>query len=300
MTAARRAPLANVYDRALLWLARHAGMPRLRDSAFRKYCRRHRGQTRLRELDTGIRMRLHIGDSVDNQLFVNGEFEPETTRALEKLARHADGFIDVGCNIGYYSCVYARSGRGPIVAVDPNPEMVRRTRENLELNDARAEILQCGVGERRGTLTLNVPANRHSLASFAYAPTRGGAVTTLEVPIRTLSEIVEQTPLANALVKVDTEGFELQVLRGITAAAARRIGYLVMELSAENLAQARVSLAELLDAAALADRRTFRIAAGGRLRPASASELTAETDIGENVVWVRNDLAGPILAAFRG
>ena len=121
-------------------------------------------------------MNTVIGDSVDNKIAVYGVFEKGTTHVVESLAPECSSFLDVGCNIGYFSCLFGTKSPGKrLLAIDPNPVMIERAKENLNLNKVfNYEVLNCGIGERKGRLKLNVPRFRHSLSSFAYAPSRGG------------------------------------------------------------------------------------------------------------------------------
>jgi len=160
------------YSNLLLFYARKGFFGALRRSAFRKFCRRNVGRQIVAKCRSGFLINTVIGDSVDNQLAVYGVFEIGTTHVIESLALESACFVDVGCNIGYYSCLFGTKNPGKrLLCIDPNPIMIKRTEENLNLNKiVNYELLNCGIGRRRETLTLNVPRFRHSLSSFAYVP----------------------------------------------------------------------------------------------------------------------------------
>jgi hypothetical protein len=56
--------------------------------------------------------------SVHHQGMQAGLFEPEETEVIRHHLRKADVFIDVGANIGFYSCI-ARSDGKYVVAIEP-------------------------------------------------------------------------------------------------------------------------------------------------------------------------------------
>lgn len=117
----------------LLFGARKLPLRALRQSAFRKFCRRNVGRSLDVRCRGGFGMRTIIGDSVDNNIAVHGIFEVGTTHVIETLSKQSESFLDVGCNIGYYACLFgAGNPHKRLVAVDPNPVMTERTRANLE------------------------------------------------------------------------------------------------------------------------------------------------------------------------
>jgi FkbM family methyltransferase len=223
----------------LLFYARRGPGRSMRSSAFRKFCRRNRGKAFVADTGYGFRFRTVLGDAVDNQIYVNGVFEPETSRLFSAIAGECASFIDIGCNIGYFSCLFGR--RNPdarIFCIDANPKMVERTRENMGLNGRDAEFLNFGVSNRKGSLKLFIPKGRHSLSSFAYRPEKGGEIEEIAVEIKRLGELISFEELDSACLKVDTEGFEFNVFSGIEPKEAERLKYVIFECNESNIQKA--------------------------------------------------------------
>jgi len=62
---------------------------------------------------------------------------------LALIKRHlADGgvFVDIGSNIGYYALNVALMSAGKIIAIEPNPPVLARLRDNIALNDLQSKI----------------------------------------------------------------------------------------------------------------------------------------------------------------
>jgi FkbM family methyltransferase len=75
--------------------------------------------------------------------------------------------------------------------------------------------VHAGVSDRSGTLTLNVARRDHSSTFLDAQRTVSGAVRRVEVPVRTLNDIVASSGLpVPEMVKIDAEGFDLKVLSG--------------------------------------------------------------------------------------
>lgn len=238
------------YDTLLLAYARKGLFKPLRKSAFRKFCRRNRGLSDIVTTHHGLKINAIVGDSVDNAIFVNRMYEEATSRVIQKLSAECSCFIDVGCNIGYYSCLYGVSNpTGSVYCMDPNSEMIRRTEENLKLNGITDyRLFPIAAGSTVCTMTLNIPEDRHSLSSLAYIPKRGDrtANRAVQVDVVPLKDIIEKHQLTNALLKIDAEGFEYQVFGGLNDAAVEGVNYIIFELSARNLERAGTSMAALL------------------------------------------------------
>jgi len=236
------------YNDLLLSFTRRGFIDSVSRSAYRKYCRRNTGQKAVSPCEGGFNMHTVLGDSVDNKIAVYGVFEPGTSQLITALAPMCESLLDVGCNIGYFSCLFAvAQPRGKIFAVDPNPKMIRRAQENLQLNKIKNYcLLGYGIGYERDRLQLNIPQNRHSLSSFAYAPTQGGTVESIECDILPLWEVIDSYNIEKTFLKIDTEGYEHDVLKSISPKQFQNIRYIMFEHSFENISKTVFSVEDIL------------------------------------------------------
>jgi FkbM family methyltransferase len=204
----------------------------LKNSARRKFSRGQRGRLVECRTTPGFRIQCRIGDPLDNMIYFDGEFETELRLSLAQLAPTLSTIVDVGCNIGYVSCLLAwlTDGRARIVSLDPNPEMISRCEVNMKLNGFAAEVFTCAAGRVEETRAFNVPRHRPSFASF-------GELThdceKIDVPVRRLDLLARERGLAQIdLLKIDVEGFEPEVLGGLGALPVKNI---YLEFSPRNL-----------------------------------------------------------------
>lgn len=222
----------------LMWYARRGPVAALRRSALRKIARQHNGVEQETLLRDGFRMRLRLGDPVDTSLAVNGVFEPQLTTLIARLAPDLPSFVDVGCNIGYFTCVVRRHhATVPIVAIDANPRMIARARDNAERNGFGGIAWEnVGIGAEPGTLTLHVNDERPSQASFGGATLAG--VRQVPVPVEPLPAVLARHGIAEVgLLKVDIEGFEPALFQGLPASFMPRLQRLVFEFQPAHLAR---------------------------------------------------------------
>ena len=166
--------------------------------------------------------------------------ESDTARVVRQLHVHAiDLVIDVGANDGGYGQTLRSAGyAGPILSFEPLTEahaaLLRRTAGDRSWHVAP----RAALGEHEGEATINIAGNRASSSLLAMgdlhlqAAPESRYLGAESVPLRRLEQI-EHPYLQQAsspFLKVDTQGYELPVLRGAGRLLGRVVGVQV-ELS---------------------------------------------------------------------
>ena len=175
-----------------------------------------------------------------------GRLEPGTVAVIRALLREGDLAIDVGAHIGLTVLPTARrvGPGGHVVAVEAGRRVGDLLRRNLALNglSERVALHLCAAGEAAGSARLNVGAIfGHS--SLLPLP---GAERAEEVEVRTVDSMVEPGRPVR-LAKLDAEGFEPQVWRGLTRVLAENPGMAVLvEFGPEHLRRAGISVPDWL------------------------------------------------------
>jgi len=155
---------------------------------------------------------------------------PPMIQACRELSPAA--FIDVGANFGLYTCIIGRQrlARIRLIAFEPHREAFGRLQEHIELNGLTGvEIHQTAAGAARGTATLVSGPPGYSLLSTVVAAHHEG----YEIEVVPLDEVIlfVGKPL---IIKIDVEGYELQVLEGAKTMFARNYGYAQIESFEES------------------------------------------------------------------
>ena len=149
--------------------------------------------------------------------------------------------FDIGACEGIYALVSkALVPRARVVAIEALPENSRRLKENIELNGYDIEAVEVACCDRDGQATLFGSAE-DSFNEASLIPNRDPNSTAAGVTVRTrsLDSLVEERALDRLdLVKIDVEGAEPDVLRGMEKALSRfRPTMLIEILTAEAGAQ---------------------------------------------------------------
>ncbi|WP_245329013.1 FkbM family methyltransferase [Bradyrhizobium centrolobii] len=211
----------------------------------------------------GYRMRFYPS-SMSAGLWRRRSLRSEDADFVGAYLRPGETFVDVGANVGQLSLAAAmsvtRSGR--VIAIEAHPRTCKYLQGNVRLNDLTIEIHNTAIGSTHGELFFT--DFRSDDMNFASATPLPGSAT-LRVPVHTLDSVVGDRPVD--LLKVDVEGFEVDLLKG----AARTIANcrcLYIEDSELNLRRAGTSRAELYDRLISHGFALFHLRAG-KLEPAS-------------------------------
>jgi FkbM family methyltransferase len=149
--------------------------------------------------------------------------EPEIQKLSNRLLRGGMTAIDIGANIGLLTRYFQRRvGReGWVFAFEPDPSIFEFAKFNNR-RFANVEVIQSAVSDNEQPVVLHL--NYESSASNSlFGQARSGESVT--VPCTTLDAFLKKRgDLKVDLVKIDVEGAELNVLRGMRQTTARLPG----------------------------------------------------------------------------
>lgn len=166
------------------------------------------------------------------------ETSSELAWIRRELLRPGDIVADCGANIGFTSAFFAHcvGPTGHVHAFEPLPRNAAAVRRSVELNElANVTVVNAAVGSARGTVRL--------ATGFGNAVI-DAASGTLDVPVLTLDEHFADT--RPDFLKIDVEGYELEVLRGARAILARR-PKVALEIHCASLERPAEDIAAMLD-----------------------------------------------------
>jgi FkbM family methyltransferase len=198
-----------------------------------------------------LAMQVHAGTDIyiSRAIAAEGIWEPSETDFLLSVLAPGQVFVDVGANIGYFSLVAAAAVRpgGAVIAFEPEQENFQLLEENCRLNGLD-NVLCCkaalGDADSQGQLYLN-EENRgdHSILPG------DDSMPTVPIEIVDGSSYIRQHHARVDCIKIDTQGYECQVMAGLHALVAASLPDLVLmiEFSPLHLRKAGASGGELLE-----------------------------------------------------
>lgn len=193
----------------------------------------------------GARLAL---DLRQEKTFWLGSYEPELMRAVERFGRPGMRAYDVGANFGYVSLALARraGAEGAVVAFEPLPANLERLRYNLALNPEgeQVTVVAAAVADRRAEAEFLVHRSDRMGKLAGSAGRAAEYQGSLPVQQVALDEWFAEQAAPPHLVKIDVEGGEALVLRGMQQLLRSSRPLLLIELHGSQAAeQARAELA---------------------------------------------------------
>jgi len=190
----------------------------------------------------GARMYVNLGDRRGAELArKRGCLDPELARAWTELVRRErpELVVDVGANYGEIVAATDYPDARDILLIEPNPLVLPFLRRSVAgWSDPRIRLIECAAGEARNRLPLHLSPSWSGTTSLVNP--REDSFTT-EVDLIPLREVLPSGE-GTVLIKIDVEGAELAVLKGLPRQGGRRVVALI-----EHEHLGKDELAELSD-----------------------------------------------------
>ena len=160
----------------------------------------------LAELGDRSRLWVHLHRyGASKVVYGNPPDYPEML-AWRRILRPGDLFVDIGANVGSYAIWAAEQG-AEVIAIEPADDTFALLLENIALNGYPIEPIQAAAGA-----TAGVAGFTSGRDCVNHLDPQGGA----EARVVTIDSVIGSRTAAG--IKVDVEGFEIEVLRGCSRA----------------------------------------------------------------------------------
>ena len=192
----------------------------------------------------GIRYSLDISDYMQYCIYFGIEIEPR--ERLYGLVQNGTTVIDVGTNIGETLLNFAKiNTEGRNIGFEPVPHLYEIAKRNIALNEFKnIELVNKGLSSTYEVLSFHDVSENNSGGTFLTRENNSDANRSVEA-VR-LDEFVKRNGIDNiSLIKIDVEGFEMEVLKGASATLHSFKPVLFVEIDNALLARQKTSDAEI-------------------------------------------------------
>ncbi|MFC1857804.1 FkbM family methyltransferase [Thermodesulfobacteriota bacterium] len=175
------------------------------------------------------KMYLDLDDpGISKELFIFSSREDQLKFILGKLLKKDMVILDVGGNIGYYPLLEATivGSEGKVHVIEPYPPNYELLLKNIHLNmlDDRILTYQFAAFDKKGTEKFHISYG--SNLGTLFPGDLGGSEKshplltgeTIDVETKSLSEFISSIEDNIDLIRMDAEGAEVMILRGLNSA----------------------------------------------------------------------------------
>ncbi len=188
----------------------------------------------------GYRIALDLGDYFERETYYLGRFyEWEIQAVVKSLLRPGDAFIDVGANIGMLTLYGAAvvGSMGTVLAFEPNPEARARLHRHLEMNGlSHVRVYDRALSDARGRSVLAMPSHRTGTGTLRSVD--GHSCRSFDIQTARLDDFIAEIPRhRRVLLKIDTEGYDFNVLKGASRLLSRSRVSVIAEVNEKWLGE---------------------------------------------------------------
>ncbi|MBA2743752.1 MAG: FkbM family methyltransferase, partial [Chthoniobacterales bacterium] len=190
------------------------------------------------DLPWGATIEVNLNDQIGSEIFKQRIFDLAVSECAWRILSPGDHVIDAGANIGYMTMLFAAKigSSGVVRAFEPHPTVRAALESNVQriANDARyghVVIDRHALGAQSGVAQLfesDYFAINQGTASIANVLSEGHVNRSHAVDVEILDNVFPTESFA--LLKIDVEGFETEVLTGAQELLeSRRITHVIYE-----------------------------------------------------------------------
>jgi FkbM family methyltransferase len=196
----------------------------------------------------GFKMHINVGDFIGRHIYLHGDYEPGVSRMFSKILQQGSNIIDIGANIGYFSLLSSSivGQKGKVFSFEASPSIYNNLKNNLTLNNANNVYASSNaIGDEEGEVEF-FEANELNLGISSLRNLGEQASKKVRVKMITLDSYITDFPTID-LIKIDVEGAEMKVLKGMELLIDRDLPFIIFEVTDHMLKELGSSRIELLD-----------------------------------------------------
>ena len=188
--------------------------------------------TTIFETKYRFRLKANLANSEHQYLYFYGTHDERyVVTKLLKIIKPGDVCWDIGANIGFYTCFLASQvgDSGTVVAFEPASRTYGYLHENVSLNQfTNVTVVNKGLGDKteQRHLYYSEAELTEGTASLMYVNSR---MASERVTLDTIDNFVREMPVPD-FIKIDVEGYQLEVLRGGENCLKTHAPFLMAEL----------------------------------------------------------------------
>jgi len=200
---------------------------------------------------SGARIQIDVSqpDFIPQALVYDGSWEPRSMALAIELMKTGGVFLDIGSHLGLYTCTVGNLSGVSCVCIEPSPEAFIDLQKNLALNpQIQARLVHAGVSSANMIHSFGNTSAHNSGTARVLSGDNGHQETCL-IACVSLNEILGRIRPRQRirLLKIDVEGHELEVFKGLDWSGPFRPENIISEFNPSLLLRANHTPEEFLE-----------------------------------------------------
>ena len=223
---------------------------------------------------------VHTKNFIDACIYYMGDYEPYLKHNFKKLIKPGDVVFDIGANIGFHTLYFAElvGNAGKVYAIEPIDINFKALTANLALNPF-TNIIPVNKAFGNKTESINIHINVEQTNPGAFSITAEGPKNTIINCIKG-DEYVKEFGIEKVdVLKIDVEGFEFEVLKGLSTTINKHKPIIFFEYDRNYQLRSHVDPKSLFDFLADQGYQFYQIDAMGNQLKYVYSESTTGAEI---------------------
>lgn len=163
----------------------------------------------------GIKLLLSPNEYIDNIIIKEGFYESEVTEEILRHLKDGETFWDIGANIGIHSLAIKKTlPNATIYSFEPNPKTLNYLYDNVRLNNLDVRICGFALFEKAGSMILHVADGNSGMSTLIPWLEISQYSWTVNCVTTTGDALPGEGYKVPNVIKLDTEGSELSILKG--------------------------------------------------------------------------------------
>jgi FkbM family methyltransferase len=180
--------------------------------------------------NSSVRMILNANDrGISQELMYRGTHEPLSTKILLENVHEGMRIVDIGANLGYFALQEAKAvgPKGIVYAIEPVPSNWFLLKQNVALNElGNVEVYNLAIGDKDGVLDMFMSGGSNWGSALRTTLNSDRKIT---VHCQRLDTLLKDKGKVD-LVRMDVEGYESNVVDGMTETLKQKELMLFIEL----------------------------------------------------------------------
>lgn len=193
-----------------------------------------------KKVPQGFWMKLNLNELVDQDIFF-GRYERALVHCINRLVSPGQVCIDIGAHKGFFTLLFAQKvgPSGKVFAFEPDFRAVNYLQENVNRNNFTSivKLYQIALGDRDDVCDIYLTSHLGNTSLFPNKYAAEQVSQKYVVRMQRLDSILNQVELPSDVlfVKIDAEGSELLILKGMELTIKKFYPIIWLEINRPSL-----------------------------------------------------------------